>query len=655
MSRTETIWEQMRWDLLALLVLIVVAGGWAILQEPTFQPSESPTSEGSKPPHHSEGDVLLVLPTAPPAEARDIETLDCTFGWFNALRQHFGTFATTDADNVSPQLLAGHSVAVVPARVASEVSTSVREHLAQFARNGGQLIVEMPRDGAWASITGVAPGAGVQRARSITAAEGLGDHGAVREHLLDVPLAGHRLQSPELEHRPSGPVVFDVEEDPGLIAEPLDDGMVYALMFDFACSLTAMYQGHPTEDLRFGSPDEPDVQFLSADERVGDEALLDGGVPYATVLKRALFDRLSEPRPTARLWPYPDDYSGAAMTTHPAPESPRPAFAFADRARKQDAGSTIIAAADRFTADHAAVANQTNADVGLLWILGERRDPITEGAGLGAIQPWQRELNLPRQHGLLAMSLQGDDGPRLVQTEESMIHADWDTTFRKFTAAGLDIDTSFGPTKPDQWGYLFGTGMPFHPLDTRGRPLPVLEMPYALGGANLTTARLSELLEKSESEFHQPITVNLGADAMARKPSVGLMAGFRDFHDLSRQHHHWVTTVGDFVDFQSARRRSVLTSQWSEPRRRLTVSVNLIGARLDSAPDGAVATVALPAHHDGEPIKQLDVDDDEITLGEPTATGPGDEVLVELPPGRHVLTVYYHSPDDDEDEEDDGS
>lgn len=644
MARPRTLWDHLRWDLAALAILALLFAGWAMLQDPSFQPAESPRTDGSKPPDHSEGDILLVLPTAPAAEAHSFQTLDCSFGWFNALRQHFGTFATTGIDNISPQLLAGHSVAIVPSRVAGEASSSVRRHLEEFARDGGQLIVEMPRGDSWASTTGIVTSTELHPVRSITSAAGLGEHGPVYEHLPEVPLAGHLLEAPDLEARPAGPVVFEVEERPGLIAEPLGRGKVLALMFDFSCSLTAMYQGLPDENFRFGPPDGP--PRLPTDRRIADETLADTEVPYAHILKRVLFDRLSETRPTARLWAYPGDYRGAAITTHPAPEDLRPAFAYADRARRQDAASTIFAAADRFTANHRGLADQVGADVGLLWVLGERRPHVTEGVGIGALQPWERELTLPRQRSRLSATM-GQRSPRLVQTEDTLWDNDWDSTFAQIAGAGLDVDTSFGPTDPDRWGYLFGTGMPYYPLDRRGRPLPVLEMPFALSGANLSVARLRSLLEASDTAFHQPITVNLGADAMAREPSVGLMLGFRDFHELSRNHDHWVTTVGDFVDFQSARRQSVLTSQWSEQRRRLTVSVNLVGARLPTAADGAVPAVAVPAHYQGASIMRVEVDDDDVTVGTAVTTGPGDERLIELPPGRHVVTVYYHSPDDE--------
>lgn len=649
MSRRKTIWDHLRWDLLALVVIVALAMGFAAIQNPSFQPAESATSPGSKPPDRSEGDVLLVVPMAPAAQATSFDTMDCTFSWFNALWQHFGTFATAPKDAINPQLLAGHSVVILPSRVAAGVSSTAREDLEKFTRQGGQLIIETPREG-WEPITGISTVGAITRARSVTAAEGLGIQGPQRDELLKVPLSGRLLPAAELEPRPSGPVIFDVEEQPGLVVEPLGDGHVYSLLFDFACSLLAMHQGKPTRELEFGPPDgEP---WLASEERVAFEELLTTPIPYAEVLQRALFDRLPEARPMPRLWPFPGHYSGAAMTIHTAQENPRAAFGYADRARKQDASSTIFAAPDYFTAQHVGLTETVNADVGLLWVLGQQRPPITEGVGFGAIEPWARELNLERQKTKLQSRMADGKTISQVRTEGTLWRSDWDTTFRTLAAAGLRIDTSFGPSESSHYGYLFGTGMPFYPLDDRGRPLPVMELPFAFDGASISSTRLQQLFEVSQSGFHQPIVVSLAADAMQREPSVGILLGFRDFHGLARDHDHWLTTVADYSDFLTARRHSVITSQWSPHQARLTISVNLLGARLSSAPDGAIPSVAIPTRYQGREIDRIEIDDEDVEFDTATRSGFDDERLVQLPPGRHVISVFYEPPPEQEEDQD---
>lgn len=644
MSQSRQIWEQLRWDLLALVILIAGVAIYAVLQQPRLYPAQHPQTQGSKPPDRTEGDVLLIVPNAPAARAVDFETLDCTFTWFNILWQHFGTFATTSIDTLTPQLLSGHTMVVVPSRVAAEMGSTGRDHLDEFARQGGQLVVETPRQ-EWAGITGLSTIGAINRAQQITSIEGLGADNPLSEHLFDVPLAGRLLPSGEVESGPADAVLFEIDDQPGLVARELDDGNVYSLLFDFSCSLLAMHQGKPTRDLKFGAPDEQ--EWLPTASRVAHENLLATAVPYAELLQRSLLERLPERRPMPRLWPYPGDARGAAMTIHPAETSPRAAFGYADRARRQDAHSTLFIAPDFASAEHAALAAESNADIGLLWVLGQRRTPIAEGVGVGAIAAWHRELSLPRQRTGLEMALGTDRPVTQVRTEGTLWKSDWDGTFRTMAAAGLRFDTSFGPVDAAHYGYLFGTGMPFYPLDDRGRPFPVLEVPFVLDGANITTDRLEELLSTSQEGLHQPLVVSLGADAMEKEPSVGILLGYRAFHDLARDHEHWLTTVADYADFLAARRHSVITSQWSEDEHRLTVSVNLVGAKLDTKPEGAIPSIAVPEEYENRGIERIEIDDEEVEFTASATSGTGRERLIELPAGRHVVSVFYESPPPD--------
>ncbi len=648
MSRRRTIWDHFRWDLLALTILGVLAFGYGALQEPRLELAESPRGDGSRPPDRTEGDILLVLPTTPAAAARSFDTLDCSYSWFNALWHQFGSFATAPADTLSPQLLAGHAAVVVPARVAAELSRPGREVLERFVRDGGQLIVEMPRDG-WDHITGISTAGELRQARQITAVEGLGVYGPMREHLVDVPLNGRLLPSAELAPRPGGPVVFEVEEQPGMVIQPLGSGKVHSLLFDFACSLTAMHQGKPTREMEFGPPGSKD--WLPTSERVAHERLLSAHVPYADLLQKAVFRQLADTRPIPRLWPFPGNFKGALMTMHPAEGSPRGALGYADWSRKNDASSSILGTADRFTPHHVALAREVDAQLGLVWVIGEERAHLTDSFGFGAIQPWARELSLPQQKARLEASIGGGTPLRLVRTEGGLWQTDWSSTFRTLAGAGLRVDTSFGPATATQFGYLFGTGMPYYPLDDRGLVLPIVEAPFVLSGASISESRLRRMLGNSRSAFHQPLLVNLPADAMAQEPSAGILLGFRSLHEMGQEFEHWLTTISDFTDFLGARRQSVLTSQWSTAEHRLTISVNLLGARLATAPDGAVASVAIHRQFQGQDIVRIEVADESVRIDRLESSGSNEELLLDLEPGRHVISVFYDPPSSESEKE----
>lgn len=221
---------------------------------------------------------------------------------------------------------------------------------------------------------------------------------------------------------------------------------------------------------------------------------------------------------------------------------------------------------------------------------------------------------------------------------------DWATTFQQLAHAKLRLDNSFGPTSGEHFGYLFGTGYPYYPIDERGLPLPVLEAPFVLHGSNVEYDRLERMLVNSKAYFHQPLTVSIPSYAMRRDPKVGILLAFRKAFELAEENNHWITSIGDFQKFLSARRKSVLTSQWSPERRRLTISVNLLGARASTLKGGALPGVAFPRTWDGQEVERVVVDGDEISSKRLVTTGTSFERILELGPGRHTVSIFYREP-----------
>jgi hypothetical protein len=641
MARKPSILAALKWDFVLLALIALGFGVTAMLENPRFQPSESPTTDGSRPPDRTEGDVLLLLPDTPAAEAEKFSELDCSYGWFNSLWQHFGSFATALNRNLSPEMLAGRIAVIVPRRVAEAMPSTGISALASFARSGGQVIVEQPAEG-WELLTGVSTTGKVRQALTITSAEGLGVHGPMRKHLPNTPLIGKLLPTPDLEAFPTGPVLLEVDNQPGLTVHSLGQGHVYTFLFDFGCTVTGIQQGRPDAKMRFGR--DQAAQRVPVDQRAAHKRMLTSHVPYADLLERALFHRLSQVRPMPRLWMFPGQTADALMLSHPTPQNVRAAIGYADWARKQKAGSTVFVAPDIVTPTEAALLGETGAEIGLLWVLGEQRNPAVEAVGVGAIKPIERELTLDEQRQLLDAAVPGDADIVFGRVEGSLFRNDWDTTFRQLRAAGLQVDNSFGPTDPEHFGYLFGTGFPYYPVDDRGLPLPLLEFPFVLQGKNATVDRLERMLVNSEAYFHESLVLSLPSTAMRTEPSPGILLTFRNAFDLAEDHDHWITSIGEFYDFLSARRQSVLTSQWSPQNRRLTISVNLLGAKVRSVDGGAIPGVAFPRTWDGQEIERVVVDDKDVSSRDLVTTGSSFERIVKVGPGRHTISVFYQEP-----------
>ena len=106
MNPRSTLWRTLRWDLLALCVLLAGMGLYSLMSSSYVQLAKQESVDGSRPPDRTEGDILLLLPDAPSAEAKTFDEVDCSYGWFNALWQEYGSFASALTRNLSPEILA---------------------------------------------------------------------------------------------------------------------------------------------------------------------------------------------------------------------------------------------------------------------------------------------------------------------------------------------------------------------------------------------------------------------------------------------------------------------------------------------------------------------------------------------------------------------
>lgn len=641
MAQRQTIFRALRWDVGIIGIVAISVLLYRVIQDPFFQPASSPTSEGSRPPDRTEGDILLLLPDSPSADATSFEELDCSYGWFNSLWQEYGSFATALTRNLSPEILAGRSVVIVPKRVASVMPANGISALTSFVRQGGQVILEQPPSG-WESLTGIAVSTKARQAQRITSSEGLGVHGHMRKHLPNIPLTGSLQTTPKQPNYPKGPTLLEIDGQPGYTVNAINKGRVYTSLFNVGCTIVAMQQGLPKKGMQF-TPPKASKPMTSAD-RVAEKRLRQSKVPYADLLERAIYAQLSTHRPIPKLWMYPGKLAGALLITHPAPSNIRAAIGFADWSRRQKGTSTILAASDKLTPTHIELIKQTNAELGLLWVRGVHRPKTQRMVGIGALQPLALELDLKTQWETLQFLLPAKESVRLSYVEGALWHPDWSHTFGQLANTNIRLDHSFGPVERDDYGYLFGSGFPFYPIDKRGLPIPMLELPYVLHESSLSLERLKRFLINSQAYFHQPIALNLPAHAMRTRPNAGILLALREAHTLARQYKHWIATLGEFLDFLSARRQSVLTSQWLLSKRRLTISVNILGTRSRTIKEGAFPGVAFPRTFKGQEVERVTLDNKNVPLKRIATSGTSFDRIMQVGPGRHTIQVFYKNP-----------
>ncbi len=579
-------------------------------------------------------DVLVVVDhavIARSAAAHSFEALDLSYGWANLARQEFGHFALVDATALGVDRHAAVRAVRAVVVTGSAVSAVSPRDVESFLAGGGTVLVERP-DAAWAKAAGVhvaepvAAGALDQLPRVLTLEDPSGVTAAeLRAAPLPTTVAALEVIAPDTEVR------LGVDGRPAWTTRRVGRGRLHATGLDVGRLVTALQQGVPTAGglgvaNRFEDRLSPYQQTC---DLVADERLLDADVPYADLLERLFAHLLDDAGPLPRWWAFPDAAPGAYVATHDEESMGDVATWMADAEREWDvAGTDYVIAASRFTAEGAAQLGGDDRTLGLHYVTTLATGAPRHELGVGRILPFVRRYSLAEQ----AAEFESMTGfrPRSNRNHYLLWGDTWAGDFRRFAAAGIELDTSYGPDV-DSLGYLFGTGLPFGALDGNGLPLPVDELPLLaaenLGGADRDF--LFGLLRDSASRHHQVVTTLFHPNVFLWRPDAAIYEQWRDAFHEARRLGLWITHVDALIDHERARQSSSMTSIWSGGR----LDVHAVAAR-----DGL--TLAVPARSAASTL-QVEIDGEARAIDVDVETVGGRLFLIPLSSGPHRVTVLY--------------
>lgn len=650
--------SRFKYDLIVLVLLGLVGTGMWLNRHPfTFDGEDDAVAGGEVPPQIGNGDVLLVVPDSS-AGGGEFNDLDFSFAWYNALAQEVGPFALQVSGAFGPEDLVGIGLVIVPARASVLLEPPQIAVLRSWVEGGGSLVVEMPGP-SWAALSGVKEPVLIGRStKAITAAAGSLLQGDIGKHLLDTPLHSRmlRLDTVELPDVHRTDILLEIDGVPAHYHRAVGAGHVYVLGFDFGMAVTSLQQGVPLADFSVEPPehlrdeglddDDDEPGMTRPDMLVAHPKLRQALVPYADLLERHVLYAPLRERPQARLWPYPETLAGALILTHEERGFGDRATYMAEYESRLGLSSTYFISPIEISNDALDALHAAGIEVGLGW---HRNGPdaIYESRGLGRLRPYQVALTLAEQKE----RLESWSGRRVVSSRVHGLEwdADYTTTFRKLVAADVRIDSSYGPVEPESYGYLFGTGLPFFPIDRNGLPLPIYEMPYVLSdtagfGADGTSV-LATLLKESRGGYHNLLTLDIDADAMAHQPRPQTLETWMQALELARQEKHWVTNLREFVMFFDARRQASLRSRFDPDTRTLSLTADVpsVAAVRDGAPLPAPG-LAVPLRYGSSIIESVTVDGRAIELNTLGRSGDGVLALISTSPGVRKVEVRYAAP-----------
>jgi hypothetical protein len=384
---------------------------------------------------------------------------------------------------------------------------------------------------------------------------------------------------------------------------------------DFGLFLTATQQGRPDEDgvVRDRYPERLAPMLKSAD-LVVDEAFLDNDIPLADLLERAIVQYVRARVFVPALWYWPDGAAGVYLMTHddeargeraewmPNDETARgiPSTCYYIPGASLDGAPHGHLSADTKSLRRVAESGHT---IGVHWV---RRTPdyaLRRLRGLPKLGPFLEEIGLQGQIDRLEGALPPGTKVRHSRLHYLLWEKDYATTFAKLEAAGITLDSSYGPDFGCK-GYLFGTAYPFHPLDLTGMPFKLWELPYQHSEmeAGADGPWLARLATASAAGDHAAIVSLFHPPFMAFSPSADTYRLWRELPERMKAKGHVPVTMERLVGFMETREKTELVAdrvrvgRWAiryavpqgEPGARLTVPLTVGGLQLHSSgADGA--------------------------------------------------------------------
>lgn len=629
----------------ALLVLF----GWSMRSTPImFAPPEEELKSGDPPEAGLGADVLVVLPTA--ARATTLDQLITDQAWLNAVEQEVGEVRTIHASQLSRSVMDPVAWMIIPKLAASQLDPTQTQFVRNWIEDGGVVILEQPT-GPWQGITGInSMGGNLPNATRITSFDGAITHGESRADVAQTPL--HTTLMPfnpsEFSQGVDYQILMEVENQPGIIERELGRGRVFVLLFDFGMAVTVGQQGLPDSSFNIHVAAESSLpdEITHTTHLVADQRLRTSRIPYFDLLERNILYLADSHRPVARLWLYPRALRGALIVTHSEGGYGKASQFMPGWEHDNDVSSTLFVVPGSMSPEALARVGRVDGDLALEWLLPSHPQAPRRTWGVRRFRPFQRPMTLSEQFH----SFNEDSHPYGPTVVSRSFNGLWSTSyfsvFRRLEAIGIQLDSSYAPApswmtnNEEEYGYLWGTGLPFHPLDKYGNRFSIFELPVSIDdrSSGYTLEMVRRMLIDASDRYHTTVVGNWHPDTMGNHPSFDALEGWRQSFDWAESQDLWVTTMSEYARFLSARKDATIDSSFSREERRLSINV-----RFDSDP-AIVPAIAFLARFEGRPIERIVVDGSNIEIAELPLTG--DRVLNLLPMtvGQHHIEVFYATP-----------
>lgn len=629
---SNSILHRFKIDILLILGLIVIAVCVLLHHFPlTFSTTDKPGT-ALMPQQLGHSGVLLILPDNV-ENAQAYPALDFSFAWYNLLSQYVGSFSITLAGKIQSAIELQAQWIVIPQRTAQTMSEAQIQYITQAVQKGAVLIIEMPSP-EWAPLTAIKRHAKVNSSiKHLTDAPNSPLTGQWRDHLLNTPLDTQiiRLDALDSETLPPDALLLELDGAIAHYRRTVGGGHVFVLAFNLGQALTSLQQGRPSDTFAIETEETPKTSDLVLNEKMRTNM-----VPYADLLKLHIISSVLSVSPTPLIWPYPNGGRSALVLAHETGSLGNQAFLLAEHEQSFGVQSTWLTTAGQISRQTLEKWKNAQFDIGVS-LLRPPAGRIFEFYGPSFFHPVAVERSMLNQKKAVSRWLGASVSSCRIAT--SVWSLDYTVAFRKLAAAQCQIDLSYGPTDPEQFGYLYGSGFPYLPIERSGMPLPTYEFPMLIndevGLETLPPHAALKLLTESESTWHEPVVVHFNADTMLTHPSHIVPETWLELLQYAHDNQIWVTSAKSFLHYYTLRKQAQLFHAYHPQTKLLDVQ--------GSFPDANFAyTVAVPRRSQSNSIHDIWVDKRSVDLTTLKTTGDGLLMLIPVPSGDHLIQVQYN-------------
>lgn len=617
-------------DLIILGILIVVGLAVLLHKFPLQFSSSDSAASAAMPQQMGVSEVLLVLP-AEGQNALIFEDLDFSFAWYNTLAQEFGAFNIELSSNITDDRFHDAKIVVIPAKTAATFSDAQIQSALSAIDKGAIFIVEMPPP-TWAPITAIKRKINTSAAiKRFTDAPNSPLGAEFREHLLNTPLDTKvlRIDALDSDTLQNSDLLLELDGAIAHYRRNIGKGAVYVLAFDLGNALTSLQQGKPTDDFHIEKLDE--LEFPTPADLVLNEKLKTATVPYADVLKKHVIYAALQSYPQPLLWPFPNTHQAAIILTHEENGIGQKALNFIPVQEPLGASSTFFASTTTLQANDLSQLRSAHFELGAQFI----RPPAGElfsSKGLPFFEPISVAQNMKSQRQILI------NRSKIPITSCKIYKSTWSddyfTSLKLLAGAGCQIDSSYGPSSSNEFGFLFGTAFPFLPIDRNGLPLPIYEFPTLFTDAYPVTDLASDAADQilaAATKFATPAVMNFTADAMLTHPHHTIPTRWLNLLKSTKSLPLWHTNLRQFMLYYSLRRQAQILSKLDQ---------NTLYIDLHLPPFELPYTIAVAARFSGQALQSIQINDTINDKGF-TYTQEGSLVLIAVPAGDSKVIVHW--------------